>query len=265
MKKAINAFLVTAPMLLVAGCAQDLGSIETGALPLLPSKVEQVAEVIPGVPNGYTCPVVPNTFDPAGSIYRIDASRTFWRVADLKSEPFVVKNRRPDVVIADYLLSDEQAASAGMSARLVKTALPGLEVDGELDEKVSVEIIVKDIRADIIYDTGADQISQWFQKNIKPRPGSRYFIVREAIKAGAVTYRLKRKDLAKFGGSAKIEHIAEGKANVTVRDNNSTFEITQTFPQRINVCVKADEIKPTGKARATANAALTSGQPAQAR
>jgi hypothetical protein len=259
MKKATKAFLATAPMLLAAGCAQDLGSIETAGIPLLPAKVEQVAEVIPGVPNGYTCPVVPNTFDPAGSIYRIDASRTFWRVADLKSEPFVVKNRRADVVIADYLLSDEQAASAGMSARLVKTALPGLEVDGELDEKVSVEIIVKDIRADIIYDTGADQISQWFQENMKPRPGNRYFIVREAIKAGAVTYRLKRKDLAKFGGSAKIEHIAEGKANVTVRDNNSTFEITQTFEERINVCVKADEIKPTGKARVTANAALTSG------
>ena len=129
MKKATKAFLATAPMLLAAGCAQDPGSFVTGTLPLLPAKVEQVAEVIPGVPNGYTCPVVPNTFDPAGSIYRIDASRTFWRVADLKSEPFVVKNRRADVVIADYLLSDEQAASAGMSARLVKTALSRTRAD----------------------------------------------------------------------------------------------------------------------------------------
>ena len=261
MKNTLKTLLTIVPMVLIAGCAQDLGSINTGTLLL--AKPEKVAEVIPGVPNGYTCPVVPNTFDPAGSIYRIDASKTFYRVADLGSQPFVAKHRRPDVVIADYLLSDEQAASAGMSARLVKTALPGLEVDGELDEKVSVEIIVKDIRADIVYDTGADQIAEWFQENVKPRPERRYFLVREAIQAGSVTYRLKRKDLAKFGGSAKIEQIAEGKANVTVRDNNSTFEITQTFSPRINVCVKADEFKPTGKPRVTAKAVPTSGQGTQ--
>ena len=257
MKNALKILVAAVAMLLTSGCAQELGSLTTGAL--LPTKPEQVAEVIPGVPNGYTCPVVPNTFDPAGSIYRIDASGTFYRVADLGSKPFVVKNRRPDVVIADYVLSDEQAASAGVSARLLKTALPDLSAEGSLDEKVSVEIIVKDIRADIIYDTGADQIVSWFQENVRPRPGSRYFIVREAIQAGAVTYRLKRKDLAKFGGSAKIEQIAEAKANVTVRDNNSTFEITQAFSPRVNVCVKADEIMPSSKARAATNSAPTSG------
>jgi hypothetical protein len=242
---AIKAFLCAVPMLITAGCAQELGSLQTGSL--LPTKADRIPDVIPGVPKGYTCPVVPNTFDPAGSIYRIDASGTFYRVADLGSKPFVVNNRRPDVMIADYVLSDEQAARAGISARLLKTALPDLSVEGNLDEKVSVEIIVKDIRADIIYDTGADEIIQWFQKNIKPRKGSKYFIVREAIQAGAVTYRLERKDLAKFGGSARIEQIAEGKTNVTVRDNNSTFEITQIFSPRINVCVKPDEIKTTDR------------------
>ncbi len=252
MKNALKVLFITVPMQLTAGCAQDLGSLQTGAL--LPANVEEVPEVIPGVPKGYTCPVVPNTFDPAGSIYRIDTSGTFYRVADLRSQPFVVKNRRQDVVIADYVLSDEQAASVGISARILKSALPDLSAEGNLDARVSVEIIVKDIRADIIYDTGADQIAQWFQKNVSVRVGSRYFIVREAIQAGAVTYRLKRKDLAKFGGRAKIEQVAEGNANVTVRDNNSTFEITQTFSPRINVCVKADEIKPTGGVRATANA-----------
>ena len=261
MKKAFKTFFAAVPMLLTVGCAQELGSLQTGSL--LPAKVEKVPEVIPGVPKGYTCPVVPNTFDPAGSIYRIDTSGTFYRVADLRSQPFVVKHRRKDVVIADYVLSDEQAASVGMSARLLKTALPDLSAEGNIDARVSVEIIVKDIRADIIYDTGADQIVDWFQKNVSVREGSKYFIVREAVQAGAVTYRLKSNDLAKFGGRAKIEQVAEGNANVTVRDNNSTFEITQTFPGRINVCVKADEIKPTGKARVTANAVRTSGQGAE--
>lgn len=253
MDNAIKAFPCALLMLLTAGCAQDLGSMQTGSL--LPTKAEKVPDVIPGVPKGYTCPVVPNTFDPTGSIFRIDTSGTFYRVADLGSERFVVENRRPDVVIADYVLSDEEAASAGISARLLKTALPDLSVEGNLDERVSVEIIVKDIRADIVYDTGADQIAQWFRKNIKPKKGSKYFIVREAIQAGAVTYRLKRKDLTKFGGSARIEQIAEGKTNVTVRDNNSTFEITQTFSPRINVCVKADEIKIPDGAGVTASAA----------
>ena len=243
--------------MLLAGCAQPIGSLglETGSL--LTAKAETIPHAIPDVPKRYNCPLVPNGFAPAGSMYRIDSSGTYYPVADLGSEPFVVNNRRQDVTIADYVLSDEQAASAVMSAGLLKTGLPGLSAEGkvDLDEKVSVDIIVEDIRADIIYDTGADQIVQWCQKNIKPKKGSDCFMIREVVLAGEVTYRLKRKDVAKLGGSTKIEKIAEGSTNVTAPDNNGTFEITRTFSPRINVCVKSDEIKSAGGAGVTANAA----------
>jgi hypothetical protein len=58
-----------------------------------------------------------------------------------------------------------------------------------------------------------------------------------------VSYRLKYKDVAKLGGKAQLEKLAEGKANVTIRDNDGTFEIKQKFsPGRIAVCVKSAEI-----------------------
>ena len=96
---------------------------------------------------------------------------------------------------------------------------------------------------EVIDDTLADHIVDWFQTNITPKRGSKYFLVRETVKAGAVSYRLKQKDLSKFGGKAQLEKLAEGSTNVTIRDNDGTFEIKQKFsPGRIAVCVKSAEI-----------------------
>ena len=55
------------------------------------------------------------------------------------------------------------------------------------------------MQAESIDDQVADHILTRFQQDVKPRPGSRYFLVRETIRAGAISYALKRDDLAKLG------------------------------------------------------------------
>jgi hypothetical protein len=64
---------------------------------------------------------------------------------------------------------------------------------------------------------------------MKPKPGSRYLLVRETVKAGAVSYKLKQSDLVRLGGKVEVEKLAQGAANVTVRDNNGVFEIKQNI------------------------------------
>ncbi|MGI9422575.1 MAG: hypothetical protein ACR2PA_05235 [Hyphomicrobiaceae bacterium] len=246
-----NSFGLVAPcaVILLTACSQkqtseffNPNSSAVGAL-TDPAKYTK-PEIIPGLPKGYRCPLIPNGFDPAGSIYRIDRSGTYYRVKDFGSDPNVQKGRKSDIHIANYVLSDEQISSTGLSANLLSKALPGLSASayGNANSKISLGITVKDLRGEVIYDEAADYAMKWFRENITPRAGNRYYLVRETIKAGAVSYRLKEKDAAKFGGKAEMIKLANAKGDVTVRDNAGSLEVEQTFEKRISVCTKPAEI-----------------------
>ena len=188
---------------------------------------------MPGLPKRYQCPLVPNGFDPAGSIYRLDESGTYYRVKDLSSVPSVLPmaGYKRNVPISNDVLSDKQTSTAGLSFNILKTALPGLSAGGsaDFDKEIAVDITVEDMVGEVIDDTVADHIVGWFKANIEPKPGNKYFLVREAVRAGSVSYQLKQKDPAKLGGKTQLEKLADGAANVTFRDNSGSIEIKQKF------------------------------------
>jgi hypothetical protein len=248
MRTSIAAFTCTS--LLLAGCASNpigpegtLEQIFTHSIPT-PAKVSN--EFVPGLPPGYECPLIPNGFDPVGSIYRVDSKGTYFRVKDFSDDPMVA-NRRRSVPISNYSLSDEQIASTGLSAALMKTVLPGLSATarGDTSSRMAVGITVKDIKGEVIDDQVADYVIAWFRRHATPRPGSRYYLVREAIRAGSVSYSLEDTDAQKLGGTAQIVGLANAKADVTVRDDHGRLVIEQTFPERISVCTKRSEIALT--------------------
>jgi hypothetical protein len=241
MSRPLQLLLVCAAGLGVAGC--ETSSVTTAALA---TQVTERPGFVPGVPKGYQCPLVPNGFDPVGSIYRLDQNGTFWRVKDYGKLPAIANNPgfNRSVDISNYVLSDRQVSSAGMSYEVLKTALPGLTVNGsgDLKKDVTVEITLEKLKGEVIDDAVADQITALFQQEITPRPGNKYFLVREAVKAGSVSYRLKKEDVAKLGGQTQLEGLAKAKADVTVRDANGLIEVKQDFPERITVCVKSAEL-----------------------
>ena len=235
----IAGLLVTG--LALGGCPGMPNPVPPGTItPLNPP------DFVPGVPKGYQCPLVPNGLDPAGSIYRLDKSGTYYRVKDFSTDSAIMAmdGYRKEVPISNYVLSDTQASSVGLSFNLLEKVLPGLTSSGSADfkKKMSVDITVENIVAEVIDDTVDDHIVGWFRANITPRRGSKYFLVRETVKAGSVSYLLKQKDLAKLGGKAQLERLAGGEANVTIRDNDGTFAIKQEFSPRIPVCIKSAEI-----------------------
>ena len=239
----ILAAMVSAGLPLAA-CAPMMPDGNTA---LIAGSIEKTPQMLPGVPNGFECPLIPNGFDPAGSIYRLDKNGTFYRVTAYGEEPAVLamKGYRRDIKIADYTFSDAQKSSVGVSFAVLQNALPGLTAAANADVKKSlkVDVVVSDMMADSIDDQVADHILERFKTDVKPKPGSKYFLVRESIRAGAVSYALKREDLAKLGSEAQVEQIANGKADITFKDNNGLVSITQKFlPDRVPVCIKAAEI-----------------------
>ncbi|MCC7250249.1 hypothetical protein [Hyphomicrobium sp.] len=230
---------------LLAGCSDIVTGLDTSSIK--PAAESVNAQFVPGVPKGYQCPLVPNGFDPAGSIYRLEKDGTYFRVKDFTSDPSIAAlgTVKREVPISNYVLSDTQQANAGLSMDLLQKVVPGLTASGSADYKkaTTVDITVEDMVGEVIDDHVADKIVDLFKANMTPKAGSKYFLVRETVRAGAVSYRLKQADLAKLGGKAEVEKVAQGQANVTVRENDGTFEIKQTFkPDRMPICIKSAEI-----------------------
>jgi hypothetical protein len=153
------------------------------------------------------------------------------------------------VKISNYQLTDTQQANAGLSLNLLNKVLPGLTASASADYKkaMTVEITVEDMVGEVVDDAVADKIVEQFQTTMKAKPGNTYFLVREAVKAGAVSYKIKRTDLARMGGKAEVEKLAQGAANVTVRENDGVLEIKQTFkPDRMPICIKSAELVVEG-------------------
>jgi hypothetical protein len=247
--------------MLASGCSGDLNAIGTASI--TPAADAITSQFVPGVPKGYQCPLVPNGFDPAGSIYRLDKDGTYYRVKDFTSDPAIraLGTYKRDVKISNYQLSDTQQANAGLSFDLLKQVLPGLTAGGSADYKkaMTVEIMVEDMVGEVVDDAVADKLVELFQASMKPKSGNRYFLVRETVKAGAVSYKLKKTDLARLGGKAEVEKVAKGAVNVTVRENDGVLEIKQTFkPDRLPICIKPAEIQiESGRgAQTTATVAL---------
>ncbi len=251
MQRFFTAVVLFGLCSLGAGCG-SFGVGESTGTVKVPKTITADTKFIPGLPKGYQCPLVPNGFDPAGSIYRLDRNGSYYRVKDFTDDPVVAQGRKSDVQIANYVLSDKQKTNAGLSINLLKSALPGVTASTKADfrKEISVDITVEDIQGDVIYDSAADYIVEWFAANVKPRRGSKYYLVRETVRAGAMSYRISQRDLSKLSSQAKIEKIADGQANVTIRDNDGSLEIKQKFQPRIPVCVKSAEIvvaRPTAR------------------
>lgn len=241
----VGACAVGACVVALAGCTDSASTLDTASIKPQAEAVD--AKFVPGVPKGYQCPLVPNGFDPAGSIYRLEKDGTYFRVKDFTSDPAIqaLGAYKRDVQISNYVLSDTQQSNAGLSMDLLKKVIPGLTASASADyrKSMTVDITVEDMVGEVIDDHVADKIVDLFKASMKPKPGSKYFLVRETVRAGAVSYRLKQTDLAKLGGKAEVEKLAQGQANLTVKDNDGGFEIKQTFkPDRIPICIKSAEI-----------------------
>lgn len=196
------------------------------------------------LPKGYDCPMNSNDLYPVGSVYRRDANGVFYNVKDLSKSAMITDHVRKDIKISDYEITDTQKMDAEASVALLKKVVPGLSVNANAKKKrsVSVDVNVKDIRADDIDDEVEGKVVAWLKQNVSIKPGNKYYLVRQAVKASEVSYKIKKQDLAQIGADADLENIAKTSANLSIRDSEGSINLSQTFEPRITVCTKSAEI-----------------------
>ncbi|GJM01843.1 MAG: hypothetical protein DHS20C08_03440 [Rhodomicrobium sp.] len=199
---------------------------------------------INNIPKGYDCPINANNLYPVGAIYRRDERGVHYSVKDLSKNDLITKSMRRDVKISDYEITNRQKTNAEASVALLKKVVPGLSVNANAarHKTIAIDVTIKDIRANDIDDQTEDKVVAWLKDNVSIKPGSRYFLVRQAVKASAVSYVINQKDLSKIAGKAELEKVASGSANLSIRDNDGSLKLDQTFEPRITVCTKSAEI-----------------------
>jgi len=233
-KRLCHGFVLTFVMVGVVACSSN-GS-------LLDEQI--VTGSLHKLPKGFECPINASNLYPVGAVYRRDESGVYYNVKDLSRSSLIKKNMRRDVQISDYEITDTQKSNAEASVALLKKVVPGFSASahGKKQSSLAIDVTVKNIRGDDIDDEVEDQVVTWLKDNVSFKSGSRYYLVRQAIRASAVSYVIQQKDLAKIGGKAELEKVANGNANLTIRDQDGSLKLDQSFEPRITVCTKSSEI-----------------------
>ena len=136
------------------------------------------------VPKGFTCSVAPSEAYSPGYVYRVDSSGAELLVSDLSTE---VPTFSYGVVLPSYDAS--LSRDAGLKFSLLGgsgTNEASLGATGSSSSRVSFQ----DGRLVLMTDTATDALLTRLSSELTPKTGSRYYVVRDAIRASGIDLRI---------------------------------------------------------------------------
>ena len=197
---------------------------------------------------GYQCLPVPSEWKEAGSIFSVDDKGDSLRIGRVDGlSPLTTQNvgfpdyKSNSTFKVGFLLStlEKLTASTGWSAKVSAEASNSVDVSTSYDF-ISLQTLEGQPEGIAI---------NWFKTTKKYRieAGTRYYLVYEALQAKEVSYEVKRGDLAKMGGEAKVKNLVEGKLDVLEKKSNDSYTLKAKFSSPVNVCIKPKELILVGK------------------
>src|SRR5262245_47735082 len=186
----------------------------------------------------------PTTLEPVGTLFRIDEKHRRFMVDE-------VAVQTQQGVEAAAKVSERVQANIGFFARFLGLESYGGKLAAQNAETLEFEIVrpVRQFANDAAMDKAMAPVLAAFNY----RADNRYYVIREARSATAMTYRLTRAQLGAIGGEASLA-VALGAGANAGAGRGGLYEINQTFPQRMRVMFLAEEIAPV-------KAGLAGGQP----
>lgn len=198
---------------------------------LFGNKKREPAQVLE---EGWQLYAKPTTLEPVGTVFRIDGDGRRFMVDQLE-----LKTQQGAEAAAR--VQQRVRADIGLFARFLGIDSWNAKVGAANAETFEFEII--DPVRQIAFDAAMDQaMAQWLP-TLKYRADNRYFVIREARSATAMTYRLTQAQAGEVSGGASLA-IALGAGAQVGAGQGGLYEIAQTFPERMRVMFLADEVVP---------------------
>jgi hypothetical protein len=98
-------------------------------------------------------------------------------------------------------------------------------------------------RCQAVTDAEMDRVMAPVVASLRYRADNRYFVIRGARSATAMTYRLTQTQIGEIGGEASLA-VALGAGFKLGAGTGGIYEINQAFPERMRAMFLAEEIAP---------------------
>lgn len=197
------------------------------------------------LPPGWQCLLVPSTFDAPGSIFSVDTGGHKFRIADLSSQPEVLVHRSP---AAFPTIVEKRSLGSNIVIGLLDNAIPGVsaKLTGTATSTTNNVVEYGDLTYEITYKSAADFAISWFNRNVKPEDGMRYFLVREAYVAGRINYSISDDVVTALGGQANFKSLIGANGNLIKTDYKTEYQLRQNLSPPLRTCILPSEFTPEG-------------------
>jgi hypothetical protein len=198
------------------------------------------------LPTGWQFYSRPNNLEPPGTIFRIRNDGTRFIVKRL--DPKIDTSPEPGAAKIESIES-----KMGVVARLLGLESLSTDVSAGITRVLRYEIS-KPFRLSTT-DEAMDLVLKPALHELAFKPGYRYYIIREMRSAAALRFTLSKEDVGDLGVKATL--VPGINAGVSFSEKAAgTYELSQTFPQRLGVMFLPDEIVPVRAALAGDRAEL---------
>jgi hypothetical protein len=186
------------------------------------------------LPPGWQFYSRPSNLEPPGTVFRIDGEK----------RRYIVERLTPTVD-----LGPEPAASKvevietqiNILARLMGIQNTNVEAGGGKSKTLEFEIIEPERQTTT--DRNMEVVLKPFLNTLGVRPDNRYYVIREARSATAMTYRLTSAQFAELGAETAVSAAVEAGVKLESKGQN-VYEVRQKFPERLAVMFLPEEIAP---------------------
>ncbi|GLT22943.1 hypothetical protein GCM10007933_24040 [Zoogloea oryzae] len=186
--------------------------------------------------EGFETFVTPRSFDGPGTIFRIDAEKKRYPVAEI-----TFKVREGEEALPKYSSSRVLAMNNLLEALGASTAKIPASIKANLSRTTTVSIEASTGRRQYVRDDDLTAALRGWATQAKPTGESVYYLIRETISTPELSYKVDKNWLASAELDVKVLKAAgySGDAKVSGGD---ILEMNRTFSKPLNVWFKAEKI-----------------------
>jgi len=197
---------------------------------------------------GWQCLLIPSSFDGPGTLFSVNEAGEKSRIVDLRSLNLIpVRTGRA----AFGRVSDKSTIGGDIVIALLEKSVPGLglRLKAEGGQISGATVEYGKVEEETTYEADVNMVvDDWFSEHVVPKPGVRYFLVRDAYVAGSVSYDLAEVDIIKAGGEFKLKQLFQTSLTVFRHEGQTTYKLDQVLDPPLRVCIRASEVSATRSA-----------------
>jgi hypothetical protein len=212
---------------------------------------------VPVVGPGWQCLLIPSSFDGPGTLFSVNGIGEKSRIVDLRALN-LVPVRTGKAVFGR--IAGKGNIGGDIVVGLLERAIPGLalKLKAEGGNIRSATVEYGNVEEETTYEAEVNQVfDDWFREHVAPKPGVRYFFVRDAYVAGSILYDLSEGDVVGAGGEIKFKRIFEASTTIFRKEGQNTYKLDQKLEPPLRVCIRASEVLLTRNADGSEGYRLT--------